>query len=136
MNCYNIDIQWLNTLGGWEHWRFTAFKTYGYAITNSETVQRDINQNWDTDFISGTTETENISINANETIAVRSQDLTLQQINAISKIKFSIKVNDETGDLVTIVVDKANIQYRTDNDKRFTISFDIAYPGIIIQTGS
>lgn len=132
----NIDLQWLNRLGGWEHWSFTAFKTFGDNISNVETIQKDILQDWDTDFITGQTESEHISIEANDTIVVRSQDLTIQQINAIKNIKKSIKVNDETdlNNIVTVLVDKAPFQYRTDNDKRHSIEFQITYPGEIIQT--
>tara|TARA_R110000765_G_scaffold391669_1_gene484642 strand:- start:11 stop:430 length:420 start_codon:yes stop_codon:yes gene_type:complete len=138
MSCcrYNIDLQWLNTLGGWEHWSFTSQKSYGFDIGKTETIQRDIFQNWDTDFIAGLTESEHISIKANKTITVRSQDLTIQQIEAIARIKFSIKVNDETdlANLVTVLVDKGSISYRTDNDKRHSIEFGIVYPSEVIQT--
>ena len=139
MSCcvkYNIDLQWLNTLGGWEHWSFTAFKTYGWEVDDVETIEKDIFQNWDTDFIAGKTESQDISVKANQTIAVRSQDLTKQQINAISKIKFSIQVNDETDttQIQTVLIDRGSIEYRTDNDKRHTIEFDIIYPSQQIQT--
>ncbi len=132
---FNLTLQWLNTLGGWEHWTFTAFKTHGYNIGDVETIKRDIFQNWDTDFIAGQTESEHIFIEANETVVVRSQDLTIDQINAIARIKFSIKVNDETdtSNIQTVLVDKASFQYRTDNDKRNEISFIITRPGEIIQ---
>jgi len=133
---YSIVLQWLNTLGGWEHWNFTAWKTHGYDIGNVNTIKRDIFENWDTDFIAGGTEQEHISLEASEAITVRSQDLTLQQINAIARIKFSIKVNDETdiSNITTVLVDKGSIQYRTDADKRHTIQFNIRYPSIQIQS--
>lgn len=138
MHCckFNIDLQWFNTLGNWEHWSFTAFKSFGFDIGQTETIERDIFQDWDTDFITGLTESEHISIKANKTITVRSQDLTLQQINAIARIKFSIKVNDETdlANLVTVLVDKGSISYRTDNDKRHSIEFSIRYPNEQVQT--
>lgn len=133
---YSIVLNWLNSLGGWEHWNFTAFKSFGYNIGNVETIKRDIFQDWDTDFIAGQTESEHISLDVNEAVQVRSQDLTLQQINAIARIKFSLKVNDETelGAIVTVLVDKSSFQYRTDNDKRHSIEFRISYPGKQVQT--
>lgn len=121
-------------MGGWEHYSFTAFKSYGWEIGSVETMQKDIYQNWDTDFITGLTESEHISIQAKKTVTVRSQLLTAAQINAIARIKFSIKVNDETSDLVTVLVDKDSFSYRTDNDKLHSIEFNIVYPGEIIQT--
>jgi len=133
---FAIHLQWLNTLGGWEHWNFTAWKTYGFNITDVRTIKRDIFQNWDTDFIAGQTEREHISLQSGEEIIVRSQDLTVQQINAIARIKYSIKVNDETdtSKIVTVLVDKGSFQYRTDADKRHTIEFIIRYPGKQIQS--
>ncbi len=134
--CDTIVLNWLNTLGDWEHWNFTAFKTYGDEISNVNTIKRDIFQDWDTDFIAGRTESEHLSLDANDLIVVRSQDLTVQQINAIKNIKKSIKVNDETdvSNIVTVLVDKASFQFRTDKDKRHSIEFTIRYPGQIIQS--
>lgn len=133
---FRIWLQWLNTLGNWEHWSFTAWKTYGFDISGTRTIERDIFQNWDADFIVGQTEREHISVKAAEAITVRSQDLTVQQINAIAPIKYSIKVNDETdiANIVTVLVDKGSFQYRTDADKRRTIEFIIRYPRRQIQS--
>lgn len=133
---FSIVLNWLNTLGGWEHWNFTAFKTFGFDISEVRTIERDIFQNWDVDFIVGQTESEHISLKSREAISVRSQDLTLQQINAIARIKYSIKVNDETDttNIVTVLVDKGSFQYRTDADKRHTIEFIIRYPRKQIQS--
>ena len=132
MECvkFNIDLTWLNSLGGWEHWRFTAFKTYGYDIDNVEIIEKDILQNWDANFIAGGTQQDVLSQQARETITVRSQNLSIQQINAIARIKFSIRVIDETdsSNLTTVITDKSSFQYRTDNDKRHSIEFDILYP--------
>ncbi len=133
---FSIVLNWLNTLGGWEHWNFEAWKTYGFDISEVRTIERDIFQNWDTDFIAGLTESEHISLKSAEVITVRSQDLTLQQINAIAPIKYSIKVNDETDitTIVTVLVDKGSFQYRTDADKRHTIEFTVRYPRRQIQS--
>jgi len=132
---YNIDLAWLNTLGGWEHWRFTAFKSYGYDISDVNTFERDIFQNWDTDFINGQTQTDTLSLTAKKTLIVRSQDLTIQQIEAIARVKISIKVIDETdiNKLQTVIVDKSSFTYRTDNDKRHSTQFNIERPSEIIQ---
>ena len=118
---YSIDLNWLNTLGGVEHWNFTAQKTYGYNISDVVTMERDIFQNWDTDFIAGEKQSEHLSLKANESNIVRSQALTLQQVKAIAKIKYSIRVNDETdiNNIVTVLVDKQSFTYRTDNDKQY-----------------
>lgn len=128
---YSIVLSWINTLGGWENWNFEAFKTYGYQIGAVETIKKDIYQNWDTDFIAGETESEHLSLEASETIRVRSQILTLQQINAIARIKYSIRVRQGSQ---TVIVDKSSFQYRTDHDKNLSIEFNITKPGLVVQS--
>ena len=81
---YFIQLRWLNSLGGWESWNFQAFKTHGYNISNVQTIERDVFEGWDTDFINGDTQGEHLSVKVEESIIVRSQDLTEDQINAIA----------------------------------------------------
>lgn len=131
---YFITISWLNSLGGWEYWKFQANKTYGYSISDTQTAKRDIFQDWSANF-SGT-ESEHLSIQASETVRVRSQNLTVQQMNAIVQIKFSLKVMDVTdaSNKVTVLVDKGSVQYRTDGEKITTLEFDITYPSLQLQS--
>lgn len=133
---YNIDLQWLNSTGGWEHFRFTAWKTYGWDVSEAETFKKDVFQNWDTDFIAGQTQESLISISSRPTVVVRSQDLTRTEMNAIARIRHSIRVNDETDpdNIVTVMVENVSGPYRTDNDKRFEFVFVIRYPDEQIQT--
>ena len=133
---YFITLSWLNPLGGWEFWKFQANKTYGYSISNTQTIKRDIFQDWSTTFIAGQTESEHLSIEASESIRVRSQNLTVQQMNAIAMIKFSLKVQDITdiSNKVTVLVDKGSIQYRTDGEKITSLEFDITYPSLQLQS--
>lgn len=130
-----LSLTWLNTIGGWEHWTFTARKTESYNMRDVQTITRDILEDWDTEFIGAQTEREHISLEANESLIVRSQNLTAQQVRAIARIKFSIKVQDMTDPLkpITVIVDKASIDYTTDKNKTNFIEFAISYPSIIIQ---
>tara|TARA_R110000796_G_scaffold126289_4_gene241028 strand:- start:3711 stop:4118 length:408 start_codon:yes stop_codon:yes gene_type:complete len=128
---YSINLSWYNTLGGIELFNFVARKSYGYKIGKATTAQRDVFNDWSNDF-SGT-ETDTIDIQANETITVRSQNLTEQQINAIAQIKISPKVTDEDQNK-TVTINRNSFTYRTDHDKRFEIEFILTYPNIIIPT--
>lgn len=130
---YSITLGWLNTLGGWDFFNFVANKTYGEDISDVHEIERDIFKNWPTDFITGNTSRDVISLKSSQTIIVRSQQLTLQQVNAIKNIRRSVKVIDYVNDK-TVIVDKGSFQYRTDGEKFYTIEFKITYPGIIIQT--
>ena len=125
-------LQWLNTLGGWDYWNFTAFKTYGEEVRNVQTIKRDIFEDWDSDFKTGKTESEHLSLEVAETIQVRSQNLTIQQVDAIKNIRTAIKVVDSVLGR-TVIVDKGSFQYRTDNEKNNSIEFRVTYPGTIVQ---
>lgn len=130
---FSINLSWYNLLGGIELFNFTARKSYGFNIGNVVTSKRDVFNDWDNDFTSAQTETDTIDIQANETIIVRSQNLTEQQINAISQIKISPSVKDEDQNL-TVVINRNSFTYRTDHDKRFEIEFILTYPSLIIPT--
>lgn len=131
----SLPLTWLNSLGGWDYWTFTARKTYGINIGEVQTIQRDVLNDWDTDFIGEQTESEHILIESNDFYIVRSQNLTVQQVTAIAEIKRSIKVQDMTDPTnpVTIIVDKGSIQYTTDKAKTNFIEFLISYPSYFIQ---
>ena len=128
---YSINLSWYNTLGGIELFNFVARKSYGYSIGKVVTSQRDVFNDWSNNF-SGT-ETDTIDIQANNTVVVRSQNLTEQQLNAIAQIKISPKVTDEDQG-VTVSINRSSFTYRTDHDKRFEIEFILTYPSLIIPT--
>jgi hypothetical protein len=130
-----INLTWLNSVGGWEYWTFTARHSYGYDSSDIGRIEKDIFQNWDADFISGQSETEVLGKDVRSFITVRSQLLTKSQVDAIAKIRNSIKVQEvrSTGN-VTVLVDTGSFTYRTDKDKTITIEFRITYPREQIQT--
>ena len=128
---YSINLSWYNLLGGVELFNFTARKSYGYNIGKVTTSQRDVFQSWPDNFTG--TETDLIGLEANETITVRSQNLTAQQISAIAQIKISPSVKDE--DLgINVTIERRSFSYRTDHQKRHEIEFQITYPSLIIPT--
>ena len=79
--CANQEIYltWLNTLGAWEYWKFTAQKDYGVNIGNTTEITRDITADWDSYFINGETQRDMIEINARNEYNVISQYMTEEQ---------------------------------------------------------
>ena len=128
---YNIILQWYNTLGGIETWNFTAFKSYGYNISGVQIADRDTFADWENNFTDAQYDHDLLDIKAAETITVRSQDLTVQQINAISQIKISPRIFDIDRN-VNVKINRSSFQFRTDNDKRHEIAFEITYPDIVV----
>lgn len=130
---YQKRLSWLNSKGGWEHWNFLARKSYGYDMQRGSNVKRDIFNNWDTDFIAGRFETVPILQEASRKETIRSQFLDSQQVEAIARIRLSIKVIDrDTG--AQVVINPSSFDYRTDNEKLIEFSFDIMHPQEQIQT--
>jgi len=130
---YSINLSWYNLLGGIELFSFVAQKSYGYTIGKVTKAKRDVFNDWDNDFLDAEVEIDVLDIPANETIIVRSQDLTEQQITAIAQIKVSPVVNDVDQGL-QVSIDRKSFNYRTDGDKRHEISFILTYPDLIIPT--
>lgn len=130
-----INLRWINTLGGWEYWTFTARHSYGFDSNETGRIERDIFQNWDTDFILSQTETELLGKDVRPYIIVRSQLITKEQANAIANIRNSIKVQEvkSTGN-VTVLLDSGSFTYRTDKEKLITIEFKVTYPRVQIQS--
>lgn len=130
---YQLRLSWFNSVGGWEYWNFLAKKTHGYNVGKVNTIKKDVFETWDTTFIAGLTESANISIDASKQVIVRSQLLTVQQIEAIARIKISLRVRDVSQD-VTVLIDSASFEYRTDGEKLHQIEFVINYPNEQIQS--
>jgi hypothetical protein len=131
----NIYLTWLNNLGAWEYFNFTAQKDYSVEIDESKKITRDIFNNWDTGFISGETQDDFIGIQAFEKKRVRSQFMTLEALQAVAKIKYAIRTQEimEDDTKITVLVDKGSFKVHSDGDKLFSIEFDISYPNIQIQ---
>jgi len=137
--CSNQEIYlgWLNTLGGWDYWKFTAEKDYNINIEDKVNIERNIFSNWDNTFINGTTQLDTINTTAYPEIDVYSQYLNLEQLQAISQIKYSTRVVLINGDKqTTVIVDSDSITLYNDGDEDtlHTIRFKIRLPNIQVQS--
>jgi len=132
-DCNNQDIYltWKNYLGGMDYWLFTAQKDYGIDIEETKTSEKNIFTDWPTSWNSDRVrfETERLSSN---TILVRSQNLSIDEINGIKYIKTSPLVQLVTGTENTpvfrnVLVDTGAFQIYSDGDKLYSIEFTITY---------
>jgi hypothetical protein len=136
-DCYNqsIYLTWRNYLGGMDYWLFTAEKDYGIDIESTLTSEKNIFVNWpdsyDTDKIRFETDRQ-----ASETVVVRSQNLTLNDIEGLKYIKTSTLVQEVTGTenapiFRTVLVDNQSFRIRSDRDKLYYMEFTITYTDMI-----
>lgn len=133
-----ITLRWLNTLGGWDEWTFTARHSYGFDISNVQTFNIDIFQRWDSNFTNGSKEQDILSLDAQPTVILRSGFLNEQQINAVSQVKISKNIQTISGVGVvenqSIIIDRSSFTYRTDKEKLIEFEFKITLPKVQIQT--
>jgi hypothetical protein len=130
----SIYLSWINSLGNWEHFLFTARKSYEKKTDNTVTVRRNILANFPNDFTSETQD-DKIRIDSNDIVTVRSQFVTKDRLDVISEIISSIRVQAwiSTTEKITVIVDTDSIKKYSDGDKLYAIEFDIIYPQILGQ---
>lgn len=125
-DCYDnyIYLKWKNYLGGMDYWLFTAEKEYGIEVEDVKTTEKnifiDFPNSWNGDTITYETQRK-----TRESILVRSQNLTLSQLNAIKYIKTSpvVKIDGDR----KVLVDANSFTVYTETDKLYSISFNIQY---------
>jgi len=131
---YPLYITWLNTLGGWDYWLFTAKKDYGIEVDDVVLGERNIFQSFPDQFQSETWQ-EVISLTAQNKITLRSQPMTREQLIEVSKMVYSkvVQLVQSETDKYTIIIDKRSVSLYTDGDKLHFFEVDILLPKIITQ---
>ena len=84
-------IRWLNDLGGWETWKFKQFQTVKEKFKKTE-IKRDIFSDFDNYFINGSTQYDAIAVDSRKSITLRSGLLTDNELEVLSQLQRSIKV--------------------------------------------
>lgn len=122
----SIYLRWRNYLGGMDHWLFTAEKEYSIDIESVEQTEDNIFIDWPTSYNSDKIKYD-IKRDARESILVRSQNLTLAQLNAIKYIKTSPYVVIDR----VVLVDNQSFTVYSETDKLYSISFKITFTDLI-----
>lgn len=136
-DCNNQDIYltWKNYLGGMDYWLFTAIKDYGIDIEGVQTAEVNIFKDWPTSY-NGQSMRYETKRDASETLVIRSQNLTLEEIQGLKYIKTSPMVQVVTGTETspifrTILVDNQSFKVYSDQDKLYFMEFTITYTDTI-----
>jgi len=134
IDCYcsenALTVTWLNYLGGFDYWRFTANKDKNIEIRESAEVKKNFFKNWPQSY--GTfadTIRKQTYRDSNYAYTVRSQNLTQAQVDALAFIKTSplVQIINSRTDRRTVIVDTDSFRIYTDRDDIFTITFNISY---------
>jgi len=136
-DCANQEMYmtWKNYLGGMDYWLFTAIKDYGIDIEGTQTAEKNIFADWPTSYDAQSIRYET-KRDASETVVVRSQNLTLAEIQGLKYIKTSPMVQIVTGTenspvFRTVLVDNQSFKVYSDQDKLYFMEFTFTYTDMI-----
>lgn len=136
-NCANQEyyLTWINSVGGYEFWKFTARASKGIRSIEKTVFDNDIFQNWDTEFINGLRDKKILQNRYEDNLTLRTQLLTEDQANALSNLPkssavFLIQGNQE----IPVQVNPSSFEFFTDRQKTIELEFSITLPEKYGQT--
>lgn len=125
-----IYLSWLNNLGGFDYWFFTAYKDHIINITDSGETKVNTFPNWPNSYGEFADTIKKQTYRDSETqILVRSQHLTKDQLTQIQSIKTSplVQIVNSIYDRRTVSVDTDSFTVYQEEQKLYQIQFTITY---------
>jgi hypothetical protein len=125
-----IYITWLNYLGGFEYFLFTARKDYGTEVEEVVEQDKNIFNNWPSSYGAfADTIKRQVYRKTRDYIIVRSQHLTRDQLDAIQWIKKSplVQIIESRTNRRTVLVDADSFIKYSENDDLYSIQFVIRF---------
>lgn len=125
-----IYLTWLNYLGGFEYFFFTAEKEYQVDILETGTTKQNIFPDWSKSWgETADTIDKKTFTTAKNKIAVVSQYLTENQRDSLKYIKTSpvVQIVLSRTDRRTVIVDNESFKVYSENEKVFSIKFNISF---------
>lgn len=125
-----IYITWLNYLGGFEYFLFTAQKEFQMEIEESGQTTQNIFPNWPNSYGQNADTIDKTTFRKSRNkIIVRSQHLTANQRDALKFIKSSpvVQIVTTRSDRRTVLVDTDSFKIYDESERTYTISFTISF---------
>lgn len=123
-------MTFLNYLGGFEYFFFTARKEYQVIIENTGETKENLLPNWPQSYgeTADTIRKQTFRESANYVI-VRSQYMSLTQIEAIKYIRISplVQIMYSRNDRRTVIVDADSFKVYDEGDKVYSLQFKIRF---------
>jgi hypothetical protein len=125
-----LYLTYLNNLGGFEYFPFYKQKEFQIDVEEAGTTRNNILPNWPSSYgkNADTLTKQTYRVTRNKVI-VRSQHLTLNQLNALSYIKSStiVQIVVTRRDRRTVIIDTDSFKKYDERDKLFTLQFSFTY---------
>lgn len=125
---YLINLSWLNHLGGFDYWTFKTNLDYGINIEGTTQTTKNIFPTWPQSQGEGAdTIRQETSRDASQTIHVRAENITSDQVTDLFRIKTSPLVQNVISrtNRRTVIVDSSSFVYLQQGDKLFNLEFDL-----------
>ncbi len=122
----NYNICWLNYLGGFDWKVFQSSSDLGMNIEGTKTVNKNIYKDWPRSFGEGAdTIKQETSRNTRQTITLRAENQTSDQINDLFRLKESplVQIVNSSNDRRTIIPDAQSFVYYKQREKLFNFEF-------------
>lgn len=131
-DCTNqsINLQWLNYLGGFDSWVFSAKKDHIMDLIDAGETKQNIFPEWPASYGEfATTISKSTFREANQQLVVRSQHLTEDQVEAIKYIASSpvVQIVTTRQDRRIVIVVPNSFTYKKEGDKLFAIELTVKY---------
>lgn len=129
----NMYLTWLNYLGGYDYWLFTAQKLFSIDVVDSKTQEINIYNGWPNSYGEFADSIQKQSVRRSRNVVkVTSQYLTKDQMDALAWIVSSplVQIITTTSGVTTartIVVDSGTLNKYKDRDNLYSISFNVSY---------
>lgn len=124
------QMTFLNYLGGFEYFVFTARKEYQIVIDDAGETKENILPNWPYSFgENADTIRKQTYRRAANYVIVRSQFLSIEQLEALKYIRVSplVQIIYSRIDRRTVIVDTDSFKVYDEKDKTFTLEFRIRF---------
>lgn len=130
--CYanEITLVWLNNLGGFDYWRFTAQKDLLIEIGETGTLNKNIFPTWPKSYgTNADTIRKQTFRDSNKAYTIRSQFVSESRLDGLAYIKSSVLVQIQYSrqSRRTVIVDPDSFRLKGDGDKTFSIAFNISF---------
>jgi hypothetical protein len=126
----NIELSWLNHLGGFDYFVFKAEKEYVIEVEETQTANVNIFNTWPKSYGAfADTIQKNTFRKTREAILVRSQYVKESWLDGLKFIKSSplVQIINSRTDRRTVIVDSSSFTYKKDGQDLYDISFTITY---------
>jgi hypothetical protein len=127
------QITFLNHLGGFEYFFFTAKKEYGVDVEETGETRENILPNWPNSWgLNADTIDKQTFRKSRDYVIVRSQYLSLNQLQALKQSRTSplVQIMTTRLDRRTIIVDTDSFKVYDEADKVFSVQFKVRFTNL------